>query len=197
MKKTRQKLSEYWDNIIAKIIPPHNKFSKAEDELKEHFDFVTWIFKMLILPLIIFYVVMGVISNMNVFGSLFLSLLVFIYSNFLPDTDFLIKKTNIGRQESLWYEKYFLLFFAPIIAYYTIAGRARPLYSLENRCFHNFKTIFIYGAFLFVVGTIFWPETLKRVMLPVFGMAGFALHLAVDRGLHHLIRSKKKGSHSK
>jgi len=67
--------------------------------------------------------------------------------------------------------------------YYTIAGRARPLYSTEERCFHNFKTVIIYGIFLFILGGIFWSETIKRVMLPLFGMLGFIFHLMVDKKL--------------
>jgi hypothetical protein len=189
MKKTKKRLSEYWDNIIASRIPPHNNFAKAHRELKEHFTFVTWMFKRIVLPLIVFYVFIGLIFDMNIFGSLFVSLLVFIYSNFLPDTDFLIKKTRKSEEESLWYEKYLLLFFAPVIIYYAIAGRARPIYSMQDRCFHNFTTLIIYGAFLFVVGTIFWPETLKRLMLPAFGMIGFVFHLMVDKGLYNIMTS--------
>lgn len=181
MNKTKRRLSRYWDEIILKTIPPYAKFKKMEDEIKEHFNFINWMFKRILLPLIVFYVVMGLILNTNVFGSLFISLLMFIYSNFLPDTDFLIKKTKDKNKDSLWYEKYSLLFFAPIIMYYIIAGRARPLYSVEDRYFHNFRTAIVWGIFLFIVGSIFWTDALKRIMLLVFGMLGFIFHLMVDK----------------
>ncbi len=182
MKKTKQKLGKYWDKIVLKIIPPYANFKKVESEIKEHFSFLNWAFKRIIFPLIIFYVIMGLAFNTNVFGSIFISLLLFIYSNFLPDTDFLIQKTKNKNRESLWYEIYSLLFFAPVIIYYVIAGRARPLYSTKSRPFHNLQTVFIYGAFLFVIGSIFWTGTLQRLLFPLFGMIGFLIHLMVDRG---------------
>jgi len=188
MKRTISKLSEHWDKLVSKFIT--YKFDKAEEELKEHFDFLAWTFNRVILPLIAFYVSLSLILNMNIFGSLFVSLIVFIYSNFLPDSDFLIKKTEDKSKASLWYERWTLLFFAPIIVYYILTSKAKPLYSRKSRCFHNFGTAIIYGVFLFIIGSIFWPETLKRVMLPMFGMSGFILHLLVDKGFHHLIRAK-------
>lgn len=182
MKKTEKKLSRYWDEVVSSKLPSYRDFRKMEKEISEHFNFVRWAFKSIVIPLIVFYVVIGLVLNMNVFGSLFVSLLAFIYSNFLPDIDFLIKKTKNKHKESLWFEKYALLFFTPVILYYIIAGRAKPLYSAEERCFHNPKSLVIYGIFLFVIGSIFWADAIKRVMLPVFGMLGYAFHLAVDRG---------------
>ena len=183
MKRTRQRLSRYWDRVVLKTIPPYAKFRKMESEIKEHFSFVGWMSKRILFPLIIFYVVISLVLNINIFGPLFVMLVVFLYSNFLPDTDFLIKKTRSRDKESLWYERYSLLFFAPIIIYYVIAGRARPLYSNKERCFHNLKTVLIYGGFLFIVGSVFWVENIKIVMLSIFGMLGFAFHLMVDKKL--------------
>jgi hypothetical protein len=186
MDKTKTKLNEYWDGMVAKAIPRQSKFEHAQNEVVEHFSFIKWASKRILLPLIMFYFVMGLLFNMSFFGSLFISLAIFLYSNFLPDVDLLIKKTNVRNKDSLWYEKYFLLFFSPIVMYYIIDGRAKPLYSLEDRCFHNLKTAFIYGIFLLVIGSIFWPETFKRLMLPLFGMLGFILHLIVDGKLNYL-----------
>ena len=181
MKKTKRKLSEYWDKILLEKIPSYAKFDLIEDEVKTHFSFVKWMFKRIVMPLIVFYVVLGLIFNMNVFGSLLVTLIIFIYSNFIPDIDFLITRTKNKNKESLWYERYFLLFFAPLIVYYILEGRAKPLYSKERKCFHNFKTVVVYGIFLFIVGSILWDDALKIVMLPVFGMLGFIFHLLVDK----------------
>lgn len=189
MKRTRSKLSEHWDKLVSKFIV--YKFDKAEEELKEHFDFLAWTFNRIILPLIMFYVALSLILNINIFGPLFVMLAVFIYSNFLPDADFLIKKTENKSKESLWYERWMLLFFMPIIGYYILTSKAKPLYSHKPRCFHNLGTAIIYGIFLLAIGSIFWPETLNRVMLPVFGMSGFIFHLMVDKGFHNLITFKK------
>src|SRR3989338_2521953 len=140
MEKTQKRFSKYWDELILKRLPPYAKFKKFTDELKEHFSFTSWTFKRIVLPMVLLYVIAGLVLQKNLFGSLFVSLLIFIYSNVIPDLDILIKKPEKGEDESLWYEKYSLLLFAPIIVYYVINGRARPLYSNESRPFHNFKT---------------------------------------------------------
>jgi len=94
--------------------------------------------------------------------------------------DFLVRTTDRKAKESLWYEKYFVLLFAPIVAYYVIRGKAKPIYSMNHRCFHNIRSIIIWGIFLFIIGNIFWDETLKIVMLPIYGMIGFTFHLIID-----------------
>ncbi|MFH1106067.1 MAG: hypothetical protein V1731_02555 [Candidatus Aenigmatarchaeota archaeon] len=183
MKMTGRKLSEYWDGIIYKNLPPYAKFRKMKAELEEHFNFIGWSAKRIILPLMVFYALAGLFLEINVFGSMFLSLLLFFYSNLLPDVDALFKKAKSKNADSLWYEKYSLLFFAPVIMYYIICGRAKPLYAMNERPFHNFKTMLIYGAFLFVVGSIFWSDALRRIMFPLFGMLGFATHLIIDKNI--------------
>jgi len=180
MKKTKKRLGEYWDGMILKRIPPNANFKKVEEEVKGHFGFIGIIIKRTILPLILLYIVLGLIFNINIFSSLFISMIIFIYSNFLPDVDFLIKRTERPVKESLWYEKYFLLFFAPIAVYYIINGRARPVYSLQDRCFHNIKTAVIYTIFLIVLGYVFWDQNLKIIMFAIFGTSGYLFHLIVD-----------------
>jgi len=181
MEKTRKRLEEYWDEIISKKIPSYATFKKMNEEIIEHLDFIRWVFKRITLPMVVFYVAVGLILGMDIFGSIFLSTLLFFYSNLLPDVDALFQKTEDKMLDSLWYEKYSLLFFAPMMIYYIISGRARPLYSTEEKTFHNNKTIVIYGTFLFIIGSIFWMDTVKRVMFPLFGMLGFTTHLLIDR----------------
>ncbi|MFH1623021.1 MAG: hypothetical protein ABIA12_00665 [Candidatus Aenigmatarchaeota archaeon] len=187
MNRTKSRLRTYWDKLILKNIPPPATFKKVEDEIREHFSFITWMIKRSLVPLAAFYIVVGLVFNMNVFGSLFLSLLVFLYSNFIPDADILIKSTKDKNKESLWYETYTLLFFAPLVAYYTVTGKARPLYSVRKRPFHNFKTAIVYGIFLFVVSSIFWVDALDRVMMTLFGVLGFGFHLIVDNDMRRKI----------
>lgn len=193
MKKTKKKLSDYWDGMIFKNLPSYATFRKMNKEMMEHFNFLKWAFEKMVLPIIIFYIIFGLIFEIDVFGSIFLSLLLFFYSNLLPDVDSLFKKTRNKMLDSLWYEKYSLLFFAPIIIYYIFSGRAKPLYSINKRPFHNFKTVIIYGAFLFVIGSIFWSDILKRVMFPVFGMLGFTVHILIDKKIYinHISHSSK------
>ena len=128
----------------------------------------------------IFYFMAGVIFfETNVLGSLVIALLVFLYSNFLPDIDFLMKETKNKKLESKWYEKYSLLFFAPVIMYYILDGRKKPLYTTKGKFFHNTKTVIIYGIFLFIVGAILWHDSIKMMILPLFGMLGISFHLMV------------------
>lgn len=181
MKRTRRRLSEYWDRLLLSRIPPFATFKKVEGEIKEHFGFARWAFKRIILPLAVFYLLASLFLQVRIFAPLFISLLIFLYSNFLPDVGYLVKKTNDKRKEWKWQEKYTLLFFAPVVIYYVIAGRAKPLYSTTDRPLHNFKAAFIYGAFLFVAGMLLWDELLKATMLAIFGFLGFSIHLVVDK----------------
>ncbi|MBI2084891.1 MAG: hypothetical protein HYT71_00015 [Candidatus Aenigmarchaeota archaeon] len=181
MKKTRKKITEYWDNLISSRLPPFATFKKIEDELKEHFSFAAWAFKRLIIPLIIFYLLVGILLETRILAPLLISLLIFLYSNFLPDIGYIVKKTRRKSNEWKWHEKYSLLFFAPIFLYYAIAGRAQPLYSTESRPFHNFKSAIAYGFFLLFVGLILWEELSKALILTSFGLLGFVIHLLVDK----------------
>lgn len=192
MRQTKKKLGGYWDNRVSKIIPHNANFKKVEQEFKEHFGFIGTTIKRVLIPLAAFYIILGLVMDLNVFGSLLLSLLVFLYSNLIPDMDFLIKKTERKFKESLWYEKYFWLLFAPITLYYVLIGRAKPAYSAEHKCFHNIKSAVIYGIFLFLIGNILWDERIKILMLPLFGIVGYFFHLIVDGIVFQSISLKKK-----
>ena len=164
-----------------KRIPPHAQFHKVEDELREHYNLIIWAWKSFLLPLIILYFVLGIIFHNHILGSLFLSLLVFFYSNFIPDADILVSRPQKNEKESMWYELYFLLCFAPIFLYYVMKGRANPLYSIKPRPFHHLVVIFVWGFFLLIISSLFWPDDmLNKMMFPIFGMAGFSFHLMVD-----------------
>ena len=181
MRGTKIRVSRYWDKIILQHIPPYAKFSKFESEIKEHFTFVSWMFKRIVIPLAIFYIALGAIFGMNVLGSLLISLLIFFYSNFLPEIDTLIKAVPKGKKKSTSLQIYFFLFFAPISLYYIIAGRKEALYNSKDRCFHNFKSLVFYGAFLVIIGLVLWTNIIKAIMLMTFGMLGFGFHLFVDK----------------
>jgi hypothetical protein len=181
MDKTKGKLTKYWDGLLSDSLPSFANLDKVEEEVKEHYLFVRLMWMRFIIPLVSFYVVMGLIFRINILGALFISFLVFIYSNMLPDADILIKKTPEGQRESLWYEIFFLLCFAPIVVYYVLHGRAKPLFSNTPKPFHSLKAAFIWALFLFLIGNLFWPGVLiKSLMLPLFGLIGFLFHLFVD-----------------
>jgi len=192
MKKSKRRLSEYWDKRILRILPSSGNFEKVEQEAKEHFGFLATTIKRLVIPLALFYIVIGLVMGLNVFGSLLICMLVFLYSNFIPDIDFLINKTERKVKEALWYEKYFWLLFAPVIIYYVFVGKAKPIYSSKYRCFHNLKSAVIYGIFLFLIGSILWDEQIKAIMLALFGLIGYVLHLTVDGVVFQSLFLKKK-----
>ena len=177
MKKTKKRLSIYWDNIFLRHIPAYGNFKKVEEEITEHFNFLGIMLKRIILPLITIYLIVALILKINIFGTIFISLLIFIYSNFIPDADFLIKKS---KKDSLWYEKLLLLFFAPIIVYHIIKGEAKPIYSKQERSFHNFKSAIIWAIFLFIMGNILWDEEIKILIFTSLGFLGYCFHLTVD-----------------
>lgn len=180
MQNTKKRLHEYWDELIYSKLPPAAHFTKVHDEVKEHYFLIALTWKRVILPLVVFYVVMSFVFDTYIAGSLFLSLLIFIYGNFIPDSDIFIKTTG-EEKESLWYEKYFILCFAPVFLYYILKGEASPVYSREQRPFHNLRAVFIWTVFLYIIGSLFWPDILlKRIMFAVFGSAGFLFHLSVD-----------------
>ena len=192
MNKTKNKLVIYWDNLISTRIPSYVSFHKLEEEIKEHFAFLKWTFKRIILPLAIAYIIAGIFLKINVLGSLVIALLIFLYSNSLPDTDFLMKATKDKKSESRWYEKYALLFFAPLVIYYILDGRKKPIYVSKNKYFHSFKIVPLYGFFLFILGVILWQQPLKMVILPIFGMLGFSFHLIVDGYIKNTFKNAKK-----
>jgi len=190
MENTRKKLSIYWDELISKKIPSYVNFQKIEEEIKEHFGFLKWAFKRIVLPIVVAYILAGIfLFKTNVLGSLVIALIVFLYSNFLPDTDFLMKEKN-SNIESKWYEKYALLFFAPVIIYYILDGRKKPFYTKKGKFFHNYKTVLIWGIFLFILGSILWQEPIKMAILPIFGMLGFSFHLIIDGRINNVLSKK-------
>ncbi|MFH1454900.1 MAG: hypothetical protein ABIF22_01100 [bacterium] len=181
MMNTKERLKEYWDAVISNKIPPHAHFHKVGDEIKEHYSLLVWAWKSFLLPLIALYLILGIVFHNHILGSLFLSLLVFFYSNFLPDADVLVNRPENHERESLWYELYFLLCLTPVFLFYVMKGRANPLYTEKQKPFHNLSSIVVWGVFLFIISLLFWPDDmLKKLMLPLFGMAGFSFHLMVD-----------------
>lgn len=181
MTKTLNKFQEYWDNLLSEKLPPFASFNKVKDEVLEHYFLLRIMWKRFLLPLIIFYLVLSFVLDTYALGSLVLSLLIFVYSNFLPDLDIFIKKPDGTERESLWYEKYFLLLFAPVFVYYVFTGDAHPLYSSKHRPFHNLESAVIWLVFLYFVGSVLWPDVaLKRIMFAVFGFSGYLFTLMVD-----------------
>lgn len=179
MKKTRRVLRSTWDSSLATLLQA--SFETVEREFSEHSGFVRWVGYYVIFPFSLFYVVFGLLVGQNVFDSLFVGLLVFSYSNFVPDLDSLLKPTDDRRLlRSTTSARFALLFFGPIFIYYLLSSQSSPIYSTKRKEFHHGFYLAAYAAFLFAVGFLFWNNWLERFSIAFFGSLGYACHLFVD-----------------
>ncbi len=167
-------------------------FWSMKGETLQHVDLMIKVFKWVVLPVSLFYVCSEFyFFGQNALDSMFLGMLIFVYSNFLPDlpTVFRRKKiyTDIGvaTKDLPWHKKYALLLFAPLFIGAFFAGI--PLRWKTTETFHNFKSLMIYGAFLFTLGTFAlgdYPISIGDVTeifsLPFYGLIGYLTHLKVD-----------------
>lgn len=191
MQKTRTLLRQKWDAKLALFVK--TSFERFEEEISEHGHFIKWVFKYVIVPLCIFFLLAGFFFQENMMGSLFIGLLIFLYSNFVPDLDSLLTPTgNREKTRHNRFEKYGLLFAGPLFLYYLLSGEAKPVFVPKAKEFHQTRYLLFYTAFLLLVGLIFWQHPLKNLVLPIFGFLGYATHLFVDGYFKALNRFLKK-----
>jgi len=124
----------------------------------------------------------------NVIDSLFLGILIFVYSHFLPDllSPFRIKNRKERDINRPWFKKYALLFLAPLFIFLLWGDRIPALRTTEH--FHNAKSLGVYSIFLLLLGLILYgnvPLSLGRILevfsLTIFGSIGYLTHLKVDK----------------
>jgi len=176
--KSEKLLRQFIKGINGYITRPKIRFRKAKSEIFEHFSFFTWIAKKVFLPIALLYFLIGTIFGFRVVDSLFLGFIVFIYSSFLPDFDFVFKKSK--SRESVWYKKYVFLFFAPIYLFYLISEGIKPIYTTKSKPFHDFRMMSAYSLFLLILGLIFYGNPLEIFSLLIFGTLGYFSHLITD-----------------
>jgi hypothetical protein len=160
-----------------------------EEETAEHIHLMIRVFKWAILPLSLLYVLADFyFFGENAFGSMFWGIVVFFYSNFLPDLPsiFRRKKSNIETGDLPWYKKYALLLFAPLLIWFLFSGIQTQWKTTET--FHDLKSLTIYGAFLFMVGFFAFVKfpidvgsIIEILSLPIYGVVGYLTHLKVDK----------------
>jgi len=172
-RKARSKISVWW----------------MKQETSEHVHLVTRVFKWVILPASILYVC----ANFYFFGenaldSMLWGQLIFFYSNFLPDLPSIYrrKRNNERIEDVSRYKEYALLLFAPLFIWLTFSGTQLRWKTTET--FHNFKSLTIYGAFLFACSFfafVNFPISIgnitKILSLPFYGLIGYLTHLKVDK----------------
>ena len=179
MKRTRKQLKRVWDIRLAYLV--NASYEKFEAEIKEHGALIKWICKNILLPASLFYVIVGLLTKTNVFDSLFLGFIIFIYSNFVPDLDSILVVSRGKRVKENLLERFGLLFFGPLFVYYAVSGEARPIFVKKPKEFHSVNYLLLYSLFLLVVGLVFYGNVLEQFSLPFFGAMGYAAHLAIDR----------------
>lgn len=164
-------------------------FQKIRGETAEHIEHLSSALKKFVLPLSICYLCLGFFLGNNVIDSLVFSILIFIYSHFLPDllSPFRISNREKDRDRP-WFKKYALLFLAPLFIF-LLWGDGIPLLRTTEH-FHNVRSLGIYSLFLLLLGLIFYgnlPLSLGRILeifsLTLFGSIGYLTHLKVDRVL--------------
>jgi hypothetical protein len=172
----------------------HKVNSKLADwymkkETSEHFRLLRMVFIWMVVPASLFYVVASIwYLGQNTIDSMLWGLIVFIYSNFLPDLPSIYRKSkHSNKTKNLqWYENLVLLYFAPIFIWLMFSGIKLKWNTTET--FHDFKSAALYGVFLVLFGFLLFgdfPFSIGRITeilsLSLYGIAGYLTHLKVDK----------------
>jgi len=125
-------------------------------ETFEHVHLLTKVFRWIVFPSSVFYgLTLFIFFGQNALGSILLANLLFFYSNFVPDLPAIFRRKlyRDGRDalhEKLpMYKAYALLLFAPLFIGLLFCGANIKWRTTET--FHNFRSLAIYGAFLFLI----------------------------------------------
>jgi len=160
-------------------------------ETSQHVDSLIKVFKWVVLPASLLYVCADFyFFGENALESMFLGILIFFYSNFLPDLPSIFRRKVYhdikDTTENLpWYKKYAVLLFVPLFIGAFFCGMRLGWKTTET--FHNFKSLIIYGVFLVVLSLFAFGDfpisigDLTEILsVPFYGLAGYLTHLKVD-----------------
>jgi hypothetical protein len=160
-------------------------------ETFEHVGSVVKVFKWIILPASIVYVLASFwLLKEITLGSALIGVVFFFYSNFLPDIPAIFRSKYHPGIEALnsrlpWYKNYALLLFAPVFIVLFLCGKKIEWKTIET--FHNLKSLAIYIAFLSIIGCLLFARfpigigaVAETISLPLYGLAGYLTHLKVD-----------------
>jgi hypothetical protein len=161
---------------------------RMKQETSEHVKRSVEVFAWIIVPLSLAYIFSyEVMLNENVLGPMLWGLIVYFYSNFLPDLPSIYRKKNCASDspDLPWYKKYVLLLFAPLLVWLLFSEIRLTWTTAET--YHNFRSLAVYGTFLFAVGFLAFAklplsiEDLTKILVfQLCGMTGFLTHLKVD-----------------
>ena len=157
----------------------------------QHVDSVVKVFKWIIVPASLLYVIASFsILRENALDSALIGVAFFFYSNFLPDIPAIFRGTYYEGMQALdqglpSYKKYALLLFAPLFIGLFLCGIKLGWKTTET--FHNLKSLAIYMGFLSFMGFLMFARfpigmgnAIEIFSLPIFGSAGYLTHLKVD-----------------
>jgi hypothetical protein len=162
---------------------------RMEEETSEHVQMAVQVFEFIILPFSIFYLFGDLFFlKENALDSMLWGILIFFYSNFLPDIAGICrrKKKKTGIKDLPWHKKYSVLLFAPLFVLLLFSNVRLSWSTTEN--FHNFRSLTAYWGFLLLFGFVVFggfPVSLGQateiLILPFYGALGYLAHLKVDR----------------
>lgn len=167
-------------SAVKEVLPSFVNAKLVLDELEEHGGFIRWGAKRIILPLAIFYILIGLVFGEHVLGSLLMGLVVFLYSNFLPDLDTFFPHNDNKKNEVSAVKKRIALFFAPAVVYYILSRKLTHWDLGKDKPFHNSRALLEFSAFLFFFGLLLYFSALKALFFMVFGFCGYFMHLTID-----------------
>jgi hypothetical protein len=161
-------------------------------ETFEHVHLLTKVFKWVVLPSSILYVcAMFYFFGQNALGSMLVGILLFFYSNFLPDLPAIFRRKvyrdvrDTFHEDLPWHKKYALLLFAPLFIALVFCGMKIKWKTTET--FHNFKSLAVYGVFLcvltflaFAAFPISFGGIIEALCVPFYAVLGYLTHLKVD-----------------
>jgi len=161
-------------------------------ETFEHVHLLTKVFKWIVLPSSVLYgCAMFIFFGQNSLDSIILAVLLFFYSNFVPDLPAIFRRKvyhdvrDSFHEDLPKYKTYTLLLFAPLFIVLLFCGKKIKWKTTET--FHNFKSLTIYGTFLFTLGflvLVAFPisigSTIEVLWVPLFALLGYLTHLRVD-----------------
>jgi hypothetical protein len=161
-------------------------------ETFEHVHLLTKVFKWIVLPSSVLYgSAMFIFFGQNALDSIILANLLFFYSNFVPDLPAIFRRKiyhdirDSFHEELPKYKTYALLLVAPVFITLLFCGKKIKWKTTET--FHNFKSLAVYGTFLFTLGflvLVAFPisigNTIEVFWVPLFALLGYLTHLKVD-----------------
>ncbi len=161
-------------------------------ETLQHLDLLIKVSKWVVLPASLLYVFAEFhFFEQNALDSMFVGILIFFYSNFLPDLPSIFR-TRVHHDERdtpkdlQWYKKYALLLFAPLFILAFFCG-IRVTWKTTGT-FHSFKSLTIFGTSLFILSLFAFGDLpiisigdiIEIVSFPLYGLIGYLTHLKVD-----------------